>query len=164
MGGTDEDKERLENVRELVTLAQKYDDRPPEEGIEKLLEDASLASEQDSLEKDTSGAKLLTIHASKGLEFDVVFITGLEAGLFPHARFDEGSLSKESEEEERRLFYVALTRARKKLYLTHAMVRTIFGSRNGTIPSEFITDIDEEFLETDGSSGEEPLKTVYLDF
>lgn len=164
MSGTDEDKERLENVRELVTLAQKYDDGPPEEGIERLLEDASLASEQDSLEEDKSGVKLLTIHASKGLEFDVVFIAGLEAGLFPHARFDQDSLSKESEEEERRLFYVALTRARKKLYLTHAMVRTIFGSRNGTIPSEFITDIDEEFLETDGSNGEEPLKTVYLDF
>ncbi|MEX0909740.1 MAG: UvrD-helicase domain-containing protein, partial [Candidatus Paceibacterota bacterium] len=136
LSGSDEDKERLENVRELVTLAQKYDSESPEEGVEKLLEDASLASEQDSLKEDKSGAKLLTIHASKGLEFDVVFITGLEAGLFPHARFDETSLSRESEEEERRLFYVALTRARKKLFLTHAMVRTIFGSRNGTIPSE----------------------------
>jgi DNA helicase II / ATP-dependent DNA helicase PcrA len=164
LGGTEEDKERLENVRELVTLAQKYDADAPEEGVEKLLEDASLASEQDSLNEDKSGAKLLTIHASKGLEFDVVFITGLEAGLFPHARFDEESLSRESEEEERRLFYVALTRARKKLFLTHAMVRTIFGSRNGTIPSEFITDIDEEFIEAEGSTGEEPLKTVYLDF
>jgi DNA helicase II / ATP-dependent DNA helicase PcrA len=162
--GTDEDKERLENVRELVTLAQKYEADTPEEGIEKLLEDASLASEQDSLKEDKSGAKLLTIHASKGLEFDVVFIAGLEAGLFPHARFDEESLTREGEEEERRLFYVALTRARKKLFLTHAMVRTIFGSRNGTIPSEFITDIDEEFLEAEGGGGEEPLKTVYLDF
>jgi DNA helicase-2/ATP-dependent DNA helicase PcrA len=164
LSGSDEEKERLENVRELVSLARKYDTLTPEEGIESLLEDASLASEQDSLEEDRSGVKLLTIHASKGLEFDVVFITGLEAGLFPHARFDEESLSKESEEEERRLFYVALTRARKKLFLTHAMVRTIFGSRNGTVPSEFITDIDEEFLDAEGSSGEEPLKTIYLDF
>jgi len=162
--GTEEDKERLDNVRELVSLAQKYDDFTPEEGIERLLEDASLASEQDSLKEGGSGVKLLTVHASKGLEFDTVFITGLEEGLFPHARYDDEALSKESEEEERRLFYVALTRAKKKLVLTHAMVRTIFGSQNGTIPSEFITDIDEEFLDAEDESGGESLKTIYLDF
>lgn len=164
--GGEEDHERLANVRELVTLAQNYDEMDPEEGVEALLESASLASEQDSLEEEKSGVKLLTIHASKGLEFDTVFVTGLEEGLFPSKRFDEGSLSRESEEEERRLFYVALTRARKKLFLTHAMVRTIFGSRSGTIPSEFITEIDEDFLDIEGGDDErgESTKVVYLDF
>lgn len=164
LGGSDDDKERLENVRELVSFAQRYDALNPEEGIGELLENVALASEQDSLEERVPGVKLLTIHASKGLEFDNVFITGLEAGLFPSERLDRESLSKEAREEERRLFYVALTRARKRLFLTHAMVRTIFGSRNGTIPSEFITDIDEEFIDSEGTDGDEPIKTVYLDF
>ncbi|MDZ7726564.1 MAG: UvrD-helicase domain-containing protein [Candidatus Campbellbacteria bacterium] len=163
--GGDEGREDLENVRELVTLAQRYDELPPEEGIESLLESASLTTDQDSLAEEKQGVKLLTVHASKGLEFDVVFITGLEEGLFPHQRLDEESLSKEAEEEERRLFYVALTRARRKLFLTHALVRTVFGSRNGTVPSEFITGIDEDFLDAEGSGeGGEPIKTVYLDF
>lgn len=167
MNGNDEDQERLGNVRELVTLAQRYDEMSAEEGVEVLLESASLASEQDSLTEEKTGVKLLTIHASKGLEFDTVFVTGLEDGLFPSRRFDEASISREAAEEERRLFYVALTRARKKLFLTHAMVRTIFGSRNGTVPSEFITDIDEEFLDVEGANddfGDGLGKTVYLDF
>src|SRR3989344_6647643 len=88
----------------------------------------------------------MTIHASKGLEFDYVFITGLEEGLFPQ-RIDRND---RDEEEERRLFYVALTRARKKVFLTFASVRTIFGSREVTIPSEFISDIPERYLETEG--------------
>lgn len=162
--GKNEDQEKLGNIHELVTLAQKYDDLEPEEGVEKLLESASLASEQDNLEENTGGVKLLTVHASKGLEFDTVFITGLEEGLFPSIRFNEESLSKEAEEEERRLFYVALTRARKKLFLTHAMARTVFGSRNSTIPSEFLVEIDEEFIDQQGSEDEGETKIVYLDF
>jgi len=162
LAGGEEGLEDLANVRELVTLAQRYDGYEPEEGISKLLEDAFLATEQDSLEEKKEGVKLLTIHASKGLEFDVVFITGLEEGLFPHAHFDEESLSKESQEEERRLFYVALTRAKKKIFLTHAMTRTIFGSRSGTVPSEFLFDLEEELVDVH-EEDERPLKTVYLD-
>ncbi len=149
--GTEEDRERLENMRELATLATKYDKQSEIEntdalrGIEKLLEDAALASDQDTLLKDTKGVRLMTVHASKGLEFQTVFVVGLEHDLFPHARGNGGT--KEEKEEERRLFYVAITRAEKKLYLTHASVRTIFGSRQIQTPSEFLYDIPEENLE-----------------
>lgn len=88
----------------------------------------------------------MTVHAAKGLEFDVVFVTGLEEGLFPHRGFDE---TDRDEEEERRLFYVAVTRARQKLYLTYAQSRLVFGSRQVNLPSEFIFDIDEELLDAD---------------
>jgi len=150
--GSDEDKERLENIYELVTLATKYDLLPPEEAVEKLLEDAALASDQDSLLHNTkqepaNAVRLMTVHASKGLEFPNVFIVGLEQDLFPHTGFDGSAHNEEREEEERRLFYVALTRAERKAILTYASVRTIFGSKQINIPSEFITDIDEEFLE-----------------
>lgn len=141
--GPEDEQERLENIRELATLASRYDELQPEEGIDKLLEDAALATDQDELKDDQDAVRLMTVHASKGLEFEYVFISGLEEGLFPHHGFDE----ERDEEEERRLFYVALTRARKKVFLTFASARTIFGSREVTIPSEFITDIDEDLLE-----------------
>ncbi|MDO8183595.1 MAG: UvrD-helicase domain-containing protein [bacterium] len=149
--GGAEEQERLENLRELVTLATKYDYLPAPEGIIALLEEVALASEQDSLNEKKDGVKLMTVHAAKGLEFDYVFITGLEQDLFPHAGFGpSGGRAGETdrdEEEERRLFYVAITRARKKVYLCYAQVRTIFGSRQVTIPSEFIFDIADDLLE-----------------
>ncbi|MFA6445765.1 MAG: ATP-dependent helicase, partial [Candidatus Paceibacterota bacterium] len=160
-GGTEEEQERLENMMELVTLATKYDNLPIGEGIEKLLEDAALASDQDTLEKNENAVKLMTVHASKGLEFDIVFIAGLEEGLFPHER--QGSRRNEADmEEERRLFYVALTRARKKLYLSYAEMRMIYGNTQMNIPSQFLADIDAEYLEEEQGfawSG----KIVYLD-
>jgi DNA helicase-2/ATP-dependent DNA helicase PcrA len=139
--------ERLENVRELVNLAARYDDREPPEGAEALLEEATLASEQDALDLPArAGARadavsLMTIHASKGLEFDAVFVTGLEQGLFPSERAEERDA-----EEERRLFYVALTRARKHLFLTHASTRMRYGERAKTLPSEFLDDIDPRLI------------------
>lgn len=142
-GGTEEERERLENIKELATLASKYDALAPEEGIEKLLEDAALATDQDSLEKNENAVKLMTVHAAKGLEFDYVFIVGLEEGLFPHERMDEHA----DDEEERRLFYVALTRARKQVFLSHAIVRTIYGSQTIQTQSQFIADIGEEHIE-----------------
>lgn len=145
--GTDEEKERLENIQELVTLATRYDGYEGEEGIEKFLTDASLHSDQDELEKPRDGVKLMTVHASKGLEFDYVFITGLEEGLFPHDKDVEGKAATEESEEERRLFYVAITRARKKLFLTYAQMRTIFGSKQVNIPSEFIFDVPNELVQ-----------------
>ncbi len=158
--GTNEDMERLENMKELVTLSIKYDNQ--EDGIEKLLEDASLSSDQDSLinKEKTGGVRLMTVHASKGLEFKYVFVTGLEQDLFPHARTGQGT--KEDKEEERRLFYVALTRAGKKLFLTYASLRTIFGMKQVNNPSEFIYDIPThltEFTQSHSRSGE---KIVYL--
>ncbi|MEX0917381.1 MAG: UvrD-helicase domain-containing protein [Candidatus Paceibacterota bacterium] len=156
----DEGVERLENIQELSTLAARYDHLPPEEGVELLLADAALASEQDEMDRNKHEAvTLMTVHAAKGLEFDFVFVTGLEEGLFPHERNPDDSVD---EEEERRLFYVALTRARKKIFLSYASVRTIFGSRQWNIPSEFITDIDDEWIDVkDGSMT--PLKTIYLE-
>ena len=171
--GTEEDVERLENIEELATLALKYDSLESGAGISKLLEDASLASDQDSLmineaspvkgregsQRETfNGVKLMTVHAAKGLEFKYVFITGLEDGLFPHEREVTGET--EDSEEERRLFYVALTRAKEKLFLSFANYRTIFGSRAMNIPSEFISDIPGNLLFKEGENAR--IKTIYI--
>ncbi len=163
--GTDEELERLENIKELATLALKYDNLEGSKGIEKLLEDASLASDQDSLiergekKEIVNAVKLMTVHASKGLEFKHVFIVGLEDGLFPH-RMSGDSKNAEDNEEERRLFYVALTRAKEKLFLSFANFRTIFGSRQINMPSEFIADIPADILEKEGEK--ERIKTIYI--
>jgi DNA helicase-2/ATP-dependent DNA helicase PcrA len=163
--GGEEDIERLENIKELATLALKYDNLENGAGVEKLLEDASLASDQDSLminqekkkQKEINAIKLMTVHASKGLEFKYVFVTGLEDGLFPHERQNEEGIDRE---EERRLFYVAITRAKEKLFLSFANFRTIFGSRNINAPSEFISDIPVDLLEKE--SEDSGIKTIYL--
>jgi len=94
----------------------------------------------------------MTVHAAKGLEFDFVFISGLEEGLFPHRRHDEDFITEEEAEEERRLCYVALTRARKKLYLSYAQTRTLFGTKSINIPSEFILEIPDSFLERESGN------------
>ena len=100
----------------------------------------------------------MTVHAAKGLEFKNVFIAGLEDGLFPHERHgDTGSSS--DREEERRLFYVAITRAEKKVFLSFANFRTIFGSRQINAPSEFISDIPADLIEKEGEKG---VKTIYI--
>ena len=142
--GTEEQRERLENLKELVTFASKYDGLDPTDGIKKILEDVALASDQDRIKSNEMSVKLMTVHAAKGLEFDHVFITGLEEGLFPHEK--NLTDTPEDQEEERRLFYVALTRAKKQLYLTLASTRMIYGSRDITVPSEFLGDIDESLI------------------
>lgn len=162
-GSDGEDAERLENIKELVTIAAGYDQMALGEGIEKFLEHISLSSDQDDLKEEKKGIRLMTVHASKGLEFDYVFIAGLEQDLFPHKRINERGGAKEDTEEERRLFYVALTRARKKVYLTYANIRTIFGSASVTIPSEFVLEIDDALIEVDGHEMQRE-KIVYLDF
>jgi DNA helicase-2/ATP-dependent DNA helicase PcrA len=164
---TEESLERIENLRELVTLASRFNDTEPNEAVEQLLETAALQSDQDELrEKEEQNAvRLMTIHAAKGLEFAYVFITGLEEGLFPHERLDDG---RTDQEEERRLFYVALTRAEKKIFLTYAHMRTIFGQQKVNMPSSFLNDISKEHVENaepeEGrgkTSGYET--TIYLD-
>lgn len=153
--GLEEDTDRLENIMELVTLATSYDDYPKEEGLEKFLTDIALASDQDSLDGKKNGVKLMTVHSSKGLEFEYVFISGLEADLFPHKKLSESRKSGEDSEEERRLFYVAVTRAGKKLFLTWANTRTIFGSLEVNSPSEFIYDIPSKYTEKESYGGGE---------
>ncbi len=158
-------EERIANIFELINVCEKYDEIEKEEAIEKLLEDAALASDQDELNQTKSGVKLMTVHAAKGLEFDTVVIAGLEEGLFPYERM--GADGAEDEEEERRLFYVALTRAAKKLFLSYTSVRTIFGQTNVNSPSSFLMDIDDEILEyPDRAEDEEPSSAanIFIDF
>lgn len=143
--GGDDDLERLENAKELATIASRYDGIPGEEGIASFLADAALAGDQDELDrkKEKKGVTLMTVHAAKGLEFSVVFVCGLEEGLFPH----EGMGDEErDEEEERRLFYVAMTRAKSRLYLTLARVRRIYGTDYLQDPSSFLSDIDASLV------------------
>jgi DNA helicase-2/ATP-dependent DNA helicase PcrA len=157
--GDEEDSERLGNVFEVVSVAKRYDIYEGIEGITEFLQDIALEGEQDRMKSDNS-VRLMTVHASKGLEFDYVFISGMEQDLFPSKRSSE-SESQEAREEERRLFYVALTRAAKKVFLSHAAMRTIFGQRNYTSPSEFIDDIDPMLIETIGKKKEEKPKRKF---
>ncbi|MCX6753127.1 MAG: UvrD-helicase domain-containing protein [Candidatus Nomurabacteria bacterium] len=163
--GGDEEMERLANIKELATLALKYENLENGLGVEKLIEDASLASDQDSImiteekPEKVNAVKLMTVHASKGLEFKYVFVTGLEEGLFPSQR-DTESKSAEDSEEERRLFYVAITRAREKLFLSFANFRTIFGERRINSPSQFISDIPGDIIEKGGEN--QNVKTIYI--
>jgi DNA helicase-2/ATP-dependent DNA helicase PcrA len=164
--GTEDDLSRLENLRELVTLATKYEGDDGEVSVEQLLEHAALQSDQDELKNkhEQDAVRLMTVHAAKGLEFPYVFIVGLEEGLFPHERLDDARIDHE---EERRLFYVALTRAEKKVFLSYAHMRTIFGSQRINLPSSFLNDISHDYIEnvTPGGgntkSGYET--TIYLD-
>lgn len=165
--GTDEDLSRLENLQELVTLATRYDDMGTDAGVEAFMETAALQSDQDELKDKTEqdAVRLMTIHAAKGLEFPYVFITGLEEGLFPHERLDDTGIDHE---EERRLFYVALTRAEKKIYLTYAHMRTIYGSQRVNVPSSFLNDISKNLVESSnpkgwGSSSSGYETTIFLD-
>jgi DNA helicase-2/ATP-dependent DNA helicase PcrA len=153
-------EERMENLEELVTLGLRYDNFANGEGIEKLVEEATLASDQDNL-AEAKGVKLMTIHSAKGLEFSTVFVAGLEQGLFPHER--DSKLTGAEGEEERRLMYVALTRARHKLYLSYASMRTIYGSRDFRLPSEFLLDIPEELVTRESREGEAGFgSTIYI--
>ena len=158
----EEGQERIENLRELVTTATRYSEYGPEEAIEHFLEDAALQSDQDELKQkeEQDAVRLMTIHASKGLEFPYVFITGLEEGLFPHERLSE---ERTDEEEERRLFYVALTRAEKKVYLSYAHMRTIFGTQRVNAPSSFLHDISPHLLSSTNPAESGYERTVYLD-
>ncbi len=150
--------ERLENLAELVSLATRYDKLPPPEGLEMFLESAALASDQDEIKEEQNRVRLMTVHAAKGLEFAYVFVVGLEEGLFPYAREGE---AESGLEEERRLMYVALTRAQRKLYLSFAMMRTVFGNLDMRTASSFLEELPGEllFAETPERLG----KTIYLD-
>jgi DNA helicase-2/ATP-dependent DNA helicase PcrA len=145
--GTDGD-ERWANVLELRGLASEYDGLPPGEGLQAFLEETALMSDVDTMDERTQGMTLITLHMVKGLEFPVVFMLGMEEGLFPHSRSLD---SPEELEEERRLAYVGMTRAKDRLYLFHAFRRHLFGSANLNLPSRFLKDIPPELV--DGSAG-----------
>lgn len=141
----EEGLERLQNIRELASVSTAYNHLDFAEAHQALLEDAALLGDQDDLKDTDTGVRLMTIHASKGLEFPYVFIVGLEHGIFPSER--DGKSSKDEKEEERRLFYVALTRAKKRVFLTTTEVRMLYGERRVSVPSEFIYEIPESLIE-----------------
>lgn len=149
---TSQDQSRLENIEELKSVTKRYDRTIGVEGLHKFLEEVTLISDQDDIDESTKAVNLMTVHAAKGLEFPNVFITGLEEGLFPHAR----SLFQPIEmEEERRLCYVAITRAKHRVYMVYALQRTVYGSTQINAPSRFINDIPDGLLdrrEADGVS------------
>lgn len=152
--GSEEERERFENVQELATIATRHDHLPGKEGISAFLAESALASDQDEMDRgEKKGVTLMTVHAAKGLEFDTVFVSGMEEGLFPHAGM--GDSSDRDEEEERRLFYVAMTRARNRLFLTLARIRKIYGADTLSEPSSFLQDLDSRHLVYDETEGEE---------
>jgi DNA helicase-2/ATP-dependent DNA helicase PcrA len=139
---TDEAEGRLENLQELVNAAVDYDDQGIE-GLREFIDHSALVSDQDDYKRDAP-VTLMTAHSAKGLEFPLVFVVGLEEGLFPHSR----AASDRSEmEEERRLAYVAITRAERYLYVTHAMKRRVYGEELASEPSTFLNEMPEELLE-----------------
>lgn len=163
--GVGDDEERLLNVRELVTVAAQYDSLAGvNEGIEAFLANAALATDQDELEKKEDAVKLMTVHAAKGLEFEYVFIAGLEQDLFPFKHMDDAEIDEAGEEEERRLFYVALTRAKKKLFLSNAIIRTVYGAQRVSAPSEFIADIEKNLIEEAVPEKPSGAKAIFIDF
>lgn len=141
---TIENEARLENLEEFKSIAKNFEDYNPGATLEEFLMEISLISDVKETKEDDEVVTLMTMHAVKGLEFDVVFVTGLEEGLFPHSNsmFDEAEL-----EEERRIFYVAITRAKKVLYLTNARSRVLFGKIQSNVPSRFIEEINPEDVE-----------------
>ncbi len=142
--GTEEGKNRWENVQELFTAIEKYDKFPTKEAIKLFLEEVALATDLDNIDDNQDAATLMTLHSAKGLEYDAVFIIGLEEGLLPHSM----SLDNLSEmEEERRLCYVGITRAKNKVHLIFAKVRRIFGSTQANYPSRFIADIPKHLVD-----------------
>ena len=136
---------RLENLEELVGVGREYDATADEGSVEEFLQQIALFSEQDNLRDEQGLLTLMTLHNAKGLEFDTVFIIGLEDGVFPHMRAIEAG----DVEEERRLCYVGITRAQRELYLTHARSRSLFGGRDWNLPSRFIDEIPLEFTDRD---------------
>ncbi len=141
--GSEEGEERWANLLELRLVTTRYDDLAPDDALDRLLEETALVADQDSYEGDADAVTLITLHAAKGLEFPVVFIAGLEEGLFPHSR----ALDDEKElEEERRLAYVGITRAKRRLYLSHAWRRATWGMGQASVPSRFLLEIPAELM------------------
>jgi len=140
-------EERWENILELRTVAQQYRDLKPPAGLATFLEGVTLVSDVDGLDESVDAVTLITLHQAKGLEFPVVFIVGVEEGVLPHFRsFD----APEQMEEERRLCYVGITRAKQRVYLVHAFRRSLMGRSGVTEPSRFLSDIPPHLISAGG--------------
>ncbi|HSC50789.1 MAG TPA: UvrD-helicase domain-containing protein [Gaiellaceae bacterium] len=134
---------RVENLQELVGVAQEYQHTAEEPSLSGFLQEISLYSDQDAIRGEQSLVTLMTLHNAKGLEFRAVFMIGMEEGIFPHAR----SIEEQGLEEERRLAYVGMTRAKERLVLTHASARSLWGSRSYNLPSRFLDELPETHVE-----------------
>jgi DNA helicase-2/ATP-dependent DNA helicase PcrA len=146
-------EERWENITELKNVAREYDELAPEEALTAFLEKVSLVSDIDELDEKADAATLITLHQAKGLEFPAVFIVGLEEGILPHRKsFDD----PEQMEEERRLCYVGITRAKKRLYLLRSYRRSLFGGSTANPPSRFLQDISPHLINPRGLWEESP--------
>ena len=139
-----QDQARAENIGELLSVAKDFQDTNPSGTVEDFLEQVALVNDVDSFEQEEAKVTLMTLHAAKGLEFPIVFLCGLEEGLFPHSRT---LMNPEEIEEERRLAYVGITRAEKELYISNATTRTVFGRTSSYLPSRFIDEIPEEVVD-----------------
>jgi len=154
-------EERWENVMELKSVASEYDELDPEEALAAFLEKVSLVSDIDELDEKADAVTLITLHQAKGLEFPAVFIVGLEEGILPHRKsFD----NPEEMEEERRLCYVGITRAKKRLYLLRSYRRSLFGGSTANPPSRFLQDISPHLISPRGLREESPTPVVSPDF
>ena len=140
---TVESRTRLENLREFISVVAEYEKENEDATLGGLLEEVSLVADIDAYDEDQDAVVMMTIHSAKGLEFPVVFLTGMEEGLFPSGRCE----SDEDIEEERRLCYVAITRAKEKLYVTNTERRTIFGKTTPNRQSRFMREIPMEYTE-----------------
>jgi DNA helicase-2/ATP-dependent DNA helicase PcrA len=143
----DDGLSRIENVNELLTVAEDFEDLEPQDSLRSMLDVALVASEAQ-IDESGGAATLMTMHLAKGLEFDVVFLAGMEENVFPHAR---SAQSPEELEEERRLCYVGITRSRRVLYMTFAMSRSLMGRTERNAPSRFILDVPEALLTPDSN-------------
>jgi len=139
-----QDQARAENIGELLSVAKDFQDTNPTGAVEDFLEQVALVNDVDSFEQEDSKVTLMTLHAAKGLEFPIVFLGGLEEGLFPHSRT---LMNPEEIEEERRLAYVGITRAEQELYISNATTRTVFGRTSSYLPSRFIDEIPAELVD-----------------
>jgi DNA helicase II / ATP-dependent DNA helicase PcrA len=136
---------RIENLLELVALAREWQEQTTEPNLSSFLQEVSLYSDQDAIRGESSLVTLMTLHNAKGLEFRVVFLIGLEEGIFPHSR----SIEEHGVEEERRLCYVGMTRAMERLTLMHSSSRMLYGGRSYNLPSRFIDELPEQHVERD---------------
>jgi len=140
--GTEEGEERINNVRELFSVTDGYNNYTPAVALARFLEDSALYSETDEIDQDADAITMLTLHSAKGLEFDTVFIVGMEEGICPHSRaLEESARDGSALEEERRLVYVGITRAKSQLYLIRTFRRTLYGASETREPSQFLRDI-----------------------
>jgi DNA helicase II / ATP-dependent DNA helicase PcrA len=149
--GTDEAFSRVENIDELINVMMEFERGAEEVSLESFLDKVSLVSDVDLYEDKGNRVSLMTLHCAKGLEFPIVFIVGVEEGLLPHYRRGE---EVEDMEEERRLFYVGITRARERLYLSRARRRFTFGAGRANLPARFLDEIPSELIQFEGQKGE----------